>query len=96
MSEDTKEVYERGGVGVTINPRDLTAEEMVRFAHDPRVRQIAMFEDDRFEARQAVLDDYPDLAGMYKADDGNCQVFALENAHATISSFAGEPRELTF
>ena len=53
-------------------------------------------EDDRMEARQAVLDDYPDLAGMYKADDGNCQVFALENAHATISSFAGEPRELTF
>ena len=42
-------VYARGGVDVTINPRQVTAEEMVRFAHDPRIRQIAMLEDDRFE-----------------------------------------------
>jgi trk system potassium uptake protein TrkA len=43
------EVYEAGGVDVTINPRQVTAEEMVRFAHDPRIRQIAMLEQDRFE-----------------------------------------------
>lgn len=43
------DVYERGGVDVAINPRDLTAEEMVRFAHDSRVRQIAMLEGHRFE-----------------------------------------------
>ena len=43
------EVYERGGVDVAINPRQVTAEEMVRFAHDPRIRQIAMLEHDRFE-----------------------------------------------
>jgi len=42
-------VYARGGVDVTIDPRQVTAEEMVRFAHDPRIRQIAMLEDDRFE-----------------------------------------------
>jgi trk system potassium uptake protein TrkA len=42
-------VYERGGVDVAINPRQVTAEEMVRFAHDPRIRQIAMLEGDRFE-----------------------------------------------
>jgi trk system potassium uptake protein TrkA len=42
-------VYERGGVDVAMNPRQLTAEEMVRFAHDPRIRQIAMLEGDRFE-----------------------------------------------
>ena len=42
-------VYERGGVDVAINPRQVTAEEMVRFAHDPRIHQIAMLEDDRFE-----------------------------------------------
>jgi trk system potassium uptake protein len=34
---------------VAINPRQVTAEEMVRFAHDPRIRQIAMLEGDRFE-----------------------------------------------
>jgi trk system potassium uptake protein len=43
------EVYERGGVDVAVNPRQVTAEEMTRFAHDPRIRQIAMLEGDRFE-----------------------------------------------
>src|SRR5215211_6614785 len=43
------EVYERGGVDVSVNPREVTAEEMVRFAHDPRITQIAMLEGDRFE-----------------------------------------------
>jgi len=47
--EISVDVYERGGVDVAINPRQVTAEEMVRFAHDPRIRQIAMLDDDRFE-----------------------------------------------
>jgi trk system potassium uptake protein len=47
--EVSVEVYEAGGVDITINPRQVTAEEMVRFAHDPRIRQIAMLEQDRFE-----------------------------------------------
>jgi trk system potassium uptake protein TrkA len=47
--EISVDVYERGGVDVAINPRQVTAEELVRFAHDPRIRQIAMLEDDRFE-----------------------------------------------
>ena len=42
-------VYEKGGVDVAINPRQVIAEELVRFAHDPRIRQIAMLDDDRFE-----------------------------------------------
>src|SRR3954454_24480354 len=43
------EVYERGGVDVALNPRQVIAEELVRFAHDPRIRQIAMLDDARFE-----------------------------------------------
>jgi trk system potassium uptake protein TrkA len=42
-------VYERGGVDIAINPREVTAEKMVRFAHDPRIRQVALLEDHRFE-----------------------------------------------
>jgi uncharacterized pyridoxamine 5'-phosphate oxidase family protein len=30
--------------------------------------------DDRLEAKQHMLDKYPSLQGMYKADDGNTQV----------------------
>jgi trk system potassium uptake protein TrkA len=36
-------------VDVAVNPRSVTAEEIVRFAHDPRIRQLAMLEGDRFE-----------------------------------------------
>jgi trk system potassium uptake protein TrkA len=43
------EVFERAGINVAVNPRSVTAEEIVRFAHDPRIRQLAMLEGDRFE-----------------------------------------------
>ena len=37
------------GIDVTVNPRQITAEEIVRFAHDPRTQQVVMLEGDRFE-----------------------------------------------
>jgi trk/ktr system potassium uptake protein len=43
------EVFEQAGVDITVNPRQVTAEEIVRFAHDPRTQQVAMLEGDRFE-----------------------------------------------
>ena len=33
------EVFERAGIDVVVNPRLVTAEEIVRFAHDPRTQQ---------------------------------------------------------
>lgn len=53
-------------------------------------------EDDRIEAKQHMLDAYPSLQGMYKADDGNCQVLYLKNATATISSFTDAPKVIKF
>jgi trk system potassium uptake protein TrkA len=32
-----------------VNPRGVTAEEIVRFAHDPRTQQIALLEGHRYE-----------------------------------------------
>jgi trk system potassium uptake protein TrkA len=43
------EVFEQAGIDVAIDPRSLTAEEIVRFARDPRTAQVAMLEQDRFE-----------------------------------------------
>jgi trk system potassium uptake protein len=43
------EVVERAGIDVAVDPRVVTAEEIVRWAHDPRVRQLSMLEGDRFE-----------------------------------------------
>ncbi len=51
---------------------------------------------DSMEARQAALDDHPSLKNMYAADDGNCEVLALENATAQFCSFTAAPRVVTF
>ena len=55
-------VYEQGGVDVAINPRQVIAEEFVRFAHDPRIRQIAMLEGDRFEILDLTVRPESELA----------------------------------
>ena len=53
-------------------------------------------EDERREARQAMLDAYPSLQNMYSADDGNTEVFYFTKATATFSSFTGAPEVVTF
>ena len=55
-----------------------------------------LLEDDRNEARQSMLDAYPSLQKMYKADDGNTEVFYFENATAIFSSFTHEPQIIKF
>ncbi len=60
-----------------------------------RVEAVAV-EDDRTEARQKMLDAYPQLKSMYSADDGNCEVLYLKNATATFYAFGGEPRAVKF
>ncbi len=55
-----------------------------------------LVEDDRNEARQSMLDAYPSLQNMYKADDGNTEVFYLKDATATFSSFTSEPETVKF
>ena len=55
-----------------------------------------LIEDDRNEARQSMLDAYPSLQKMYKADDRNTEVFYFENATAIFSSFTHEPQIIKF
>ena len=55
-----------------------------------------LIEDDRVEARKAMLDAYPSLRGMYSEDDGNTVVYYLRNATATFSSFTAAPETVTF
>ena len=51
-----------------------------------------LVEDDRYEAKKSMLDAYPNLRGMYDENDGNTQVFFMQNAKATFSAF-GKPSE---
>ena len=43
--------------------------------------------DDRVEPKKHMLDSYPNLQALYRADDDNTEVLYLKNATATISSF---------
>jgi len=52
--------------------------------------------DDRREAKQAMLDNEPQLKALYSADDDNTEVLYLKNVTATISSFTEEPKVIKF
>ena len=52
--------------------------------------------DDRLEAQKHMLAAYPSLAAMYKAGDGNTEVFYLTEATATFSAFGKAPETVTF
>ena len=52
--------------------------------------------DDRVEAKEHMLDNYPELKGMYSAQDDNTQVLYFKNATATFSSFTDAPRTVKF
>ncbi len=53
-------------------------------------------EDPRIEAKQSMLDAYPNLKDRYSAEDENTLVLYLKNATAVIASFGGEPKTITF
>ena len=55
-----------------------------------------LVEDERLEAKQSMLDAYPMLQHMYKADDGNTEVFYFKDAIATFSSFTSAPETVEF
>ncbi len=55
--------FEQAGIDVSVNPRAVTAEEIVRFAHDPRTQQVAMLEGNRYEVLDVTLRDTSDYIG---------------------------------
>ena len=55
-----------------------------------------LIEDDRVEARKAMLDAYPDLQAMYDENDGNTQVLYFQDAVATFSSFTAPAQTVRF
>lgn len=55
-----------------------------------RISAIAVL-DERIEPQQHMLEAYPELQGMYKAGDGNTEVYYLKEAEAKLYSFGAEP-----
>jgi uncharacterized pyridoxamine 5'-phosphate oxidase family protein len=52
--------------------------------------------DDRREAKVDMLEHYPELKGMYSADDNNTEVLYFKNAVATFSTFTAAPKVVKF
>ncbi len=52
--------------------------------------------DERREAKKHMLDEYPNLRGMYSEDDDNTEVLYFEDAEAVFSSFVKAPERYKF
>jgi trk system potassium uptake protein len=57
------EAFENAGIDVSVNPRAVTAEEIIRFAHDPRTKQVALLEGSRYEVLDVTTRTGSDYAG---------------------------------
>ena len=55
-----------------------------------------LVDDDRYEPKAHMLDNYPHLKRMYDAADANTAVLYLKDATATFSSFTAPPRTVQF
>ena len=58
--------------------------------------QAEVVEDDRVEAKQSMLDKYPNLQSRYTATDSNTQVLYLMNAVATIGTATTASKVIEF
>ena len=52
--------------------------------------------DDRLEAKEDMLNHYPDLKKMYSANDDNTEVLYFKDATAVIYSFSAAPKTIKF
>ncbi len=52
--------------------------------------------DDRVEAKKAMLDDFPNLRTMYDENDDNTAVLYFKNAKGIFSSFSEAPETIEF
>ena len=55
-----------------------------------------LVEDDRVEAKKAMLDEYSNLRAMYNENDGNTQVLYFKNGVVTFSSFSAPAEVIEF
>ena len=89
QTEKIKEVSKQ----IQANPKV----ELCAFGEGTWVRLAGtLVRDDRVEAKQHMLDAYPNLQAMYSATDDNTEVLYFKDATATFSSFGGAPKTVKF
>ena len=55
-----------------------------------------LIKDERIEAKKAMLDQNPNLRGMYNENDSNMVVYYLKDAKSTFCSFTEAPTKEEF
>ena len=55
-----------------------------------------LISDNRVEAKRHMLDNYPELRGMYNEEDDNTIVLYFESFKAVISSFTEPPKVIEY
>lgn len=55
-----------------------------------------LIRDDRIEAKEDMLNNYPELRGIYNPMDDNTEVLYFKDAKAIFYSFTEEPRVIEF
>ena len=93
-------LYIQTGKGKSV-ARQLAANpkvELCAMKGDEWIRVAGMLVlDERTEAQESMLDEYPSLRAMYSTGpDGNTAVYYFKDATATISSFSHEPVVIEF
>jgi trk system potassium uptake protein TrkA len=76
--------YELAGIDVSIDPAHVTAEEIVRFAHDPRTQQVSMLENDRFEILDVTTRPESELVGLRLREMRDRVIVFTESARAPV------------
>lgn len=71
--------------------------EISAFADGRWIRiEARAVEESRLDAQRQMLEAYPELKSLYAPNDGNTEIFALQDAVATIYSFTAEPVIIRF
>ncbi len=85
----SKDVSKQMGENPKIEISSMVGDKWIRV-------EATAVEDDRLEAKESMLNAYPQLKAMYQADDGNTQVLYLKDATATFCSFTDAPVVIKF
>ena len=89
ITNNTKDVFQQ----MKVNPKV----EISGMAEGKWIRLTAeAVRDERFEARQAMLDANPSLRSMYNEEDEIMEVLYLTNAPGAICSFTEPPIPFSF
>ncbi len=89
ITNNTKDVFQQ----MKVNPKV----EISGMAEGKWIRLTAeAVRDERFEARQAMLDANPSLRSMYNEEDEIMEVLYLTNATGAICSFTEAPIPFSF